>query len=133
MPRAPAPDAGLRGPARTSFPASPKQQARALALVTTADVLVQAKHDDGAGGSSFSWTAVLEDVPARIDPIGSSSAASDLVGGQVNEQTSHIISLPDNTPITLSSRIDIEGDRWDVLALHRVTDEIIIRAEVRVV
>jgi hypothetical protein len=122
---------GLRGPGQVHFPEAPKDFGRDVGLTDTADILVLAEVHDGAGGYDRGWTTETADVPARIDPIGGVDAG-DLVAEQVNEDTSHVVSLPDATTVTTSHRVSVGGTVFAVLAVHLRTDELLVRAEVRV-
>jgi hypothetical protein len=107
-----------------------------MALVTTADVLARQQTSDGAGVNTYAWVVIpeLTDLPARLDPVGTGSGVGTLVGEQINEESTHVvhIELPIGETLELDQRIDIDGDRWSITALRRVTEGIATIAEVRV-
>lgn len=107
-----------------------------MALVTTADVLERVQTGDGAGVNAYAWQPIAEltDLPARLDPIGSGTGMGSLVGDQVNEESTHVvhIELPAGEALEADQRIDIDGDRWSITAVRRVTEGIAAIAEVRV-
>lgn len=132
MPRAAAPDAGLRGPSRTFAPNPARDAGRALALVTIADVYRETfvKVD---GASTKADVLEASGVAARIDPIASSGGAGGLIGDQIDETSTHIVSMNVDMELTTQHAIMLDGSstRWAVVATHAVSDGVLLRVEVR--
>lgn len=132
MPRAAAPDAGLRGPARSWAPDPAREAARDLALDDVASVyseeVVEVK-----GMATVEERMVLAGVPARIDPVGVRGGLG-LVGDQLDEGSTHVVSLAPDISVTTRHRLvlDSTGDvKWAVTATRRTTDSVLTRVEVR--
>lgn len=107
-----------------------------MALVTTADVLERVRVNDGAGVNTYEWVPAdnMQDLPARLDPVGAGGGMGSLAGDQVNEESTHVVhvELPDGYALTADMQIEIEGDRWDITTVRRTTEAIAAVAEVRV-
>lgn len=133
MPRATAPNAGLRGPARTFAPAGAREAGRALALNDVADLYVEVTTKDAGGADVTDDQLVASDLPARIDPIGD-AVGGRLVGEQVDETSTHVVSLAAGTQLSTGHKVALDSTgavRWAVVALRRVSDPLLVRAEVR--
>lgn len=133
MPRAAAPLAGLKGPSRTFAPAGVREAGRALALNDVATVYAETSGTDSGGAGYTEDAVILTGLPARIDPIGKASDGG-LLGDQTDESATHVVSLAAGTQLTTRHKVALEGTgavRWAVVALHDVSDPVIVRAEVR--
>ncbi len=133
MPRATAPAAGFRGPARTFASAGVRAAGRALALNDTASLFLEETTQDAGGADETEDVPVATGLPARIDPIGRGEGGT-LVGDQIDETATHVVSLAAGTQLTTAHKVALASTgavRWAVLALHVVSDPVIVRAEVR--
>lgn len=133
MPRTTAPMAGLRGTARAFAPAGVREAGRALALTDTASLYVEVTTKDTGGADETDDQLVAVGLPARIDPMGD-AVGGRLVAEQVNEDATHVVSLAAGSPVTTGHKVALASApdvRWAVLALHEVTDPVIVRVEVR--
>lgn len=123
MPRAAAPTAGLRTPARDHFPAGVLTQGSDLALTSTADILRYEAVRDPAGGTKMVWNLAETDVPARIDALGGDGATT-MPAGQLQEGPTHAVRLANGSQATEGDRVAIEGATWAVIGRTRRTADI---------
>ena len=125
--------AGLPGPGQTVFPETAKESGRVLGLTGTAQVYRNGGALDAGGAPTSGWAPYGSPVRARIDPIaaaggrGRASTAAD----QIDEGSTHVISLDGNVNVRNQDRIQTEGRMWAVLALSIRTDPEILRVEVK--
>ncbi len=129
MTRAHVSGAGLPGVGQECFPLGAREHVRDLGLYGSAIVGVWTKTDDGAGSSSSTFDWGNAPVDARLDPIGSRGTASR--GDTIREDTTHLVSFRDGQVISTTDRVRIEDSEWLVTALREVTDELIVRVEVK--
>jgi hypothetical protein len=61
--------------------------------------------DDGGGGGTMVW-AYAGTIPCRIDPL---SAGSGITGGQIDERSDHMVTVPPGTTVTSDDRFAITG------------------------
>lgn len=132
MPRKAAPNAGLTGPSRTFAPASVREAGRQLALTDTITLYEEVTIREGGAGRTEDQ--LMGEVQGRIDPIGDAVGGT-LVADQIDERSTHVVSVPAGTDLTTRHKVattTTNGVRWAVLALHKATDGVLLRAEVRV-
>ncbi len=92
-----------------------------LALSDTGNVLIRTSVDDSGGGATQSWTAGSA-LPCRIDPLGTRGRG--LVGGRIDERSTHVVTVPAGTPVASEDRFAITGrGTFEVLATHDRTAE----------
>lgn len=121
---------GLRGPGQDVFPEDAKQHGRDLGLTEDATILKNEATDDGGGSKVDNWIVQESEIPGRVDPL-STVKSSGIVAGQVNEESTHVISLDPKATVSTKSRIEIDGKTWAVTAQRERTDELIIRVEAK--
>jgi hypothetical protein len=93
-----------------------------LALSETGTLLAASSTSDSGGGASESWVAAGT-FPCRIDPLGSGN--SRVTGGQINEQSTHVVTVMAGAAVTEQNRFAIAGrGTFDVLAVRQRTGEI---------
>jgi hypothetical protein len=89
-----------------------------LMLTDVGNVGAGAATSDNGGGVSVAWTYGA-DVPCRIDPMGPTSG---IVGGRIDERTTHIVTVPAGTVISAGNRFAITGrGTFEVTATHQQT------------
>ena len=94
-----------------------------LALSDTGNFLTRSSTSDSGGGATTSWTAGSA-VPCRIDPIGDRGDAR-MIGGRIDERTTHVVTVPAQTSITASGRFQITNrGTFEVTAVRTRTAEV---------
>ena len=84
---------------------------------------------DAGGGASRVW-ANAGTVQCRIYPV-TTRGKGGLVGGQINERSTHFCSMPPATPISTMDRVAIAGrGTFEVTVALETTDELTTRVEV---
>jgi len=78
-----------------------------LALSDTGSVLTRVSTSDSGGGASQSWTAGSA-MSCRIDPIGD-RGDSRVVGGRIDERSTHIVTVPAGASVAVTARFSITG------------------------
>jgi head-tail adaptor len=128
MPRA-AVRSGLPGIGQDIFPEAAKQSGRDIGLTGEATIFKNEPTDDGGGSLKDKWVEV-EKIDARVDPLVAAKPIG-LVADQINEESTHIISLDAGADVSTSSRIEIDGKMWAVTGKRTRTDPMIERVEVK--
>jgi hypothetical protein len=83
-------------------------------------VLTGTNVDDGGGGATPSWAAGTA-VPCRLDPL---TASSGVTGGQIDERSTHFVTVPPGTTVSTRDRFAIAGrGTFDVTAVREQTAE----------
>lgn len=75
--------------------------------------------DDGGGGATVADVAGSA-VPCRIDPLGGSESE---VAGRISDRSTHLVTLPAETSITVADDFSISGTAYEVTAVRDSTDE----------
>ena len=84
---------------------------------------------DTGGGAYFTWSNIAT-VPCRIYPVTIRGKGA-VVGGQVNERTTHFCSMPPQTPISTADRILLQNrGTFEVTMALETTDALTTRVEV---
>lgn len=92
-----------------------------LALSDSAIVQTRTAADDAGGGASWTWAA-SGTVPCRVYPAGGGGPS--LVGGAVNERTTHFCRMPPGTDVSEPDRLVIAGrGTFEVTIAPTRTDE----------
>lgn len=121
-PRTAAKGHGLRGPGQDIFPEQAKQQARDIALEEdAAQVFRNSATDDGGGDFKAEWKPLGEPVDGRIDAVGRKGAEK-ILGEQIDEATSHVVTLEPGVDVTPDDRVEIEGQMWTITGKAIFTD-----------
>jgi hypothetical protein len=76
-----------------------------LALSDTGQVGTVVAVDDGGGGVTTDWV-YGDPVPCRIDPL---SAGSGVTGGQIDERSDHMVTVPPDVLVSANDRFLIVG------------------------
>lgn len=91
-----------------------------LALSDSGNVLAGTITDDAGGGGTQSWVAGAA-VPCRVDPL---SARSGVTGGQIDERSTHFVTVPTGTGVSASDRFAVSGrGTFEVTAVRSRTAE----------
>jgi hypothetical protein len=61
--------------------------------------------DDGGGGVAITWV-YSGTIPCRIDPL---SSGSGITGGQIDERSDHMVTVPPGVGVTAANRFLIDG------------------------
>lgn len=101
-------------------------------------ILGPATAGDGEGGESEDWVRVGES-PCRLDPYGGPNSSRGAggegkghAGERIDPRTSHIVTLPANTPVDLEQRLEIDGVVFEINVLRRFGSwELTRRVEVK--
>lgn len=98
-------------------------------LPAECDVLRATKVSDGGGGRRTT-RAAAGSYPCRLAPLN--RQAVDSFGGRVNENSSHIVTLPSDADVRGSDYLEIEGRVWAVTTIRDRTsmDRFVLRVEV---
>lgn len=93
-----------------------------LALSDTAVIQVDTVTSDTGGGASQSWAA-SGTLPCRIAPL-TNRPLSRMVGGQIDERSTHVVTVPPGTVgVDLSDRVAIVGrGTFEVTGVRERTD-----------
>jgi hypothetical protein len=126
-PRPSYPGSGLKGPGQDIFPEQAKESGRRLGLVVGELQLLDYTPTNEAGSTKPAWTPGAT-VRGRIDPVGSASGPS-LMGGAINEASTHLITFDDQVEITTQDRVRGLGHDWRITALRERTERLVTRVE----
>jgi hypothetical protein len=92
-----------------------------LSLSESGSVLTPSSTDDSGGGATQAWAAGTA-IPCRIDPLA--ATGRDMIGGRIDERSTHIVTVPPGTSISRASRFAIAGrGTFEVTATHDQTGE----------
>ena len=81
----------------------------------TCDILSVAYTSDGEGGMAETWGTALANVNCRIDYR---SGSEKVTGGAIQSYSKAVLSIPYNTPISLTNRIKSGGYIWAVKSIN---------------
>lgn len=123
-------ETGLRGPGQVRFPEDIKEWGRAMGLTSTAQLVTKSSTLDPGGAPKGGWAPSGPTFRARIDAIGN-PGGSDVQAGQIDEETSHIISCDASINVPTSARIRMDGKDWQVTEKPHTTEPLIQRIEVK--
>jgi hypothetical protein len=85
--------------------------------------------DDG-GGATSSWAMLGGTVACRLDPVGE-RGSSRVVGGRIDERSTHVVSVPATVTVQTGNRFAINGrGTFEVTATRDRTDAWMIAFEV---
>lgn len=91
-----------------------------LSLSDVGQVGTRTSTSDSGGGATEVW-AYGTDVPCRVDPVTSDEG---VVGGRLDDRSTHVITTPPGTTITSSSRFRVTGGgTYEVTAVRTSTAE----------
>lgn len=93
-----------------------------LSLSDTGNVLTRVSTSDSGGGATFTWTTGGT-VQCRIDPV-TDRGASRMVGGRIDERSTHVVTVPSGVSVASDSRFLISGrGTFEITATHERTAE----------
>lgn len=130
MPRPLATEAGLRGPGQEVWGEQMKAEVRSM--VFEEDYIVVLRETGETEGGS--WSTEYEPVATydgRIDNVGNAGGEAKIYGEQINESTTHIISLPPDADVSASDRFKAEGKVWTTTSESVRTDQATTQLQVR--
>jgi hypothetical protein len=99
-------------------------QLRGLAWLSLSDTCVvqsRSGSSDSGGGITDTW-GTAGTFACRIDPAGG-RAGGNLVGGAINERTTHVVTAPSGSTVTAGERVVVSGGTFEVTATHERTRE----------
>ena len=100
-----------------------------LAFDDTATIQRRAATSDSGGGAGYAW-ANVGTVPCRIYPVTMRGKGA-LVGGQINEHTTHFCAMPAGTDIGTADRVAIQNrGTFEVTVALETTAAFTTRVEV---
>lgn len=100
-----------------------------LAFSDTGVIQARTRTSDSGGGATDAWNAVGT-VACRIYPVSLRGKGA-LVGGQINEHSTHFCAMPLGTPINPAERIMIANrGTFEVTLALETTDALSTRVEV---
>lgn len=92
-----------------------------LSLSDTAVVQRRTSASDAGGGAAWTWAAAGT-VPCRVYPAGGGGPS--LVGGALNERTTHFCRMPAGTDVTAPDRVVIGAGTFEVTLAPTRTGEL---------
>lgn len=107
-------------------------------LPDTGTILALSGASDGEGGETEEWSPIAT-TPCRLDPYGGPTSSRGAggegqghAGERIDSRTSHIVTMPANTAVSVENRIEINETTYEVNVLRRFGDwELTRRVEVR--
>lgn len=90
-----------------------------MALDETGYVMRNVDSDDAGGGATETW-GTAGTFACRIDPVG---ARSGELADQINERTTHLISVKPGADVSESDRFRISGVDFEITAVRSRTQE----------
>ena len=95
-----------------------------LALSDVGQVGTLTATSDSGGGASQAWTYGA-DLPCRVDPIGAGGSQDEMVvAGRLNDRSTHVITVPPGTTVTIKDRFKVTGgSTFEVTAVRSRTGE----------
>jgi hypothetical protein len=129
MPR-PLVRSGLPGIGQDIFPESAKQLARNIGFKSEyVTILRNTPKDDGGGDTIPDWKPVSK-VDGRIDAL-SRRGQGQVIAEQVNEATTHVVSMDPDAEVTTTDRLEVAGTVWIIMSKEIHTDQPTVRVQVR--
>jgi hypothetical protein len=100
-----------------------------LALSDTGIIQRGTAASDSGGGASFAWAAVGT-VACRVDPINA-FGNSRVTGGQIDERSTHVVTVPPGSSVTTRDRFAVSGrGTFEITAVRQLTAEMAHNFEV---
>lgn len=122
---------GLPGIGQEIFPETAKQMARNIGFKSEyITILRNTPKDDGGGDSTPDWKPVGKPVDGRIDAL-SRRGVGRVVAEEVNESTTHVVSMDPDADVSTSDRLEVEGVVWTILSEEIHTDKATVRVQVK--
>lgn len=91
-----------------------------LTFTDTGTVYTRGGSSDSGGGITVAWTAGGT-TPCRIDPVVGNR--SGIVGGRIDERSTHIVRVPSGMTVSSDDRFAIAGrGSYEVTVTHDRTD-----------
>jgi hypothetical protein len=90
-----------------------------LSLSEAGDLLTQVSTSDSGGGVTRTWGTAGTAVPCRVDPLTANSRET---GGQIDERSTHYVTVPTGTNVSTNDRFAISGrGTFEVTAVREQT------------
>jgi hypothetical protein len=94
-----------------------------LALSDTAIVQSPTAVSDSGGGATTTWNPAGT-FACRIDVLGAGGREGRVTGGQIDERSTHVVTVPLGSTVSASDRVAITGrGTFEVTAVRQVTSE----------
>lgn len=87
------------------------------ALADTCTIQRKTSVSDGGGGTTDTWPDHATGIACRIAPAGGGETGT--AGDRVNDETTHIVTLPALTDITEADRLTIDGQTYEATAVRK--------------
>lgn len=87
------------------------------ALPSTCTIQRKTSVSDGGGGTTETWASYAEDVACRVAPAGGGETGT--AGDRINDETTHIVTLPALADITEADRLVIDGQTYEATAVRK--------------
>jgi SPP1 family predicted phage head-tail adaptor len=98
-------------------------------LTDTCDLLTKTSVSDGMGGQVDTWGTVGFSVACRMDAV---SGSESFVGAGLQAFSGYMLTLPYDTAIDTSYRVEHGGNTYDVLAVNGdQSNLIVVRAQLQ--
>ncbi len=130
-PRSTVKGCGIRGLGQEIFPEQAKRQTRDMAFEEeAAQIFRNIPEDDGGADTKDNWQPHGGKVDGRIDSVGRKGAER-MFGAQIDEATSHVVTLVPGVDVTPDDRVEIENIMWTITGLAIFTEAASTRIPVR--
>lgn len=109
MPRPSAPRAGLRGPGQEIWTEAMKSEIRSRVFIPEYVQVLRQEGENAGGSVNGEYEPVGEKLDGRLDNVGNAGGEAKVMGEQINESTTHILSLPPGALVENTDRFEVEG------------------------
>lgn len=94
-----------------------------LAFSDVANIQARSSTSDAGGGATTTWTTTGT-VNCRIDPLTDRGSTSRLIGGRIDERSTHVVTVPAGVAMNAANRVLVAGrGTFEVTATHERTAE----------
>lgn len=87
------------------------------ALPDTCTIQRKTAVSDGGGGTTETWADHATGIACRIAPA--SGGETGTAGDRVEDETTHVVTLPALTDITEADRLQVDGQVYEVTAVRK--------------
>lgn len=122
---------GLPGPGQTLFSEEAKEEARNIGFKKELIQIIRNTPEDDEGGDTVDkWAPVGKPWAGRIDAL-TRKGQGQVIGEQINEASTHVVTMDPEAQVLLSDRLEIEGRVWIITSEELHTDQATVRVQVR--
>lgn len=130
MPRPLATTSGLRGPGQEIWGEAMKEEIRSMVFEEDYVVVLRQEGENEGGSWSDEYTPV-KTYDGRIDNVGNAGGEAKIYGEQINESTTHVLSLSPGAEVSPADHFEVEGKVWIATSESVRTDEATTQLQVR--